>query len=117
MNHLGDVAREVELVDAAQDDVIDLHGVGRGERRTAEEDEEAVRKSFSIKGKGNFSTISGKSRGRSKPQSCYRKCEMLNYPACKMGSLPTCGRRTILHEKYCRALPLALKRTGDFRNG
>ena len=29
---LGDVAREVELVDAAQDDVVDLHGVAGSER-------------------------------------------------------------------------------------
>ena len=62
MIYLGDVARKVELVNAAQDDVVDLHGVGRGERRTGEE-KEAVWKSFSIKGKGKFFTISGKSRG------------------------------------------------------
>ena len=31
---LGDVAREVELVDAAQDDVVDLHGVAGGEGGT-----------------------------------------------------------------------------------
>ena len=30
--HLSDVSRKVELVDAAQDDVVDLHGVGRRER-------------------------------------------------------------------------------------
>ena len=32
LSNLGDVAREVELVDAAEDDVVDLHGIGRGER-------------------------------------------------------------------------------------
>jgi hypothetical protein len=29
---LGDVPRELELVDAAQDDVVDLHRIRRGER-------------------------------------------------------------------------------------
>ena len=31
---LGHVTREVQLVDAPQDDVVDLHGVGSGERGT-----------------------------------------------------------------------------------
>ena len=43
------MARKVELVDAAQDDVVDLHGVGRRERWTERE----RGKSFSIKESGN----------------------------------------------------------------
>ena len=32
---LGHVTRELDVVDAAQDDVVDLHRVARGERGTA----------------------------------------------------------------------------------
>ena len=31
LTHLSDVTREVKLVDASQDNVVDLHGIGCGE--------------------------------------------------------------------------------------
>ena len=37
------MTREVELVDAAENDVVDLHGVGRGERWPGHEESNALK--------------------------------------------------------------------------